>query len=233
MRRLSPGAVGLPAAAVADALVRLGLPVRLAPASIRRAFPGEPVSGAAIPVRHFGSVDVFLEAYQTAPAGGIVVIDNEGRDDEACIGDLTVGEARLAGLAGIVLWGYHRDTAALPAIGLPVWSLGTLPAGPRNARPKVGDPFAQARVGDCVVTREDVVVADDDGVVIVDATHWPAVEAEAARIFADEAGQAELIAHGTSLRAQLDFGAYLTRRANDPGYTLRRHLLERGGAIET
>ncbi|MEO8273887.1 MAG: RraA family protein, partial [Chloroflexota bacterium] len=163
----------LPAAAVADALVRLGLPVRLAPASVRRAFPGVPIAGPAVPVRHFGSVDVFLEAYESAPPGGVLVIDNDGRVDEACIGDLAVAEARLAGFAGIVLWGYHRDTAALPEIGLPVWSLGTLPAGPRGARANDGDAFAKARIGDLVVTSSDVVVADDDGVVFVEAARWP------------------------------------------------------------
>jgi 4-hydroxy-4-methyl-2-oxoglutarate aldolase len=225
--------MALPAAAVADALVRIGLPVRLAPASVRRAFTGEPVSGPAVPVRHFGSVDVFLEAYEGAPSGGILVIDNEGRDDEACIGDLTVAEAKLAGIAGIVLWGHHRDTAALPAIGLPVWSQGTLPAGPRTARAKAADPFAEARVGECLVTRSDVVVADDDGVVFVDASRWPEVEAVAGKILADESRQADLIARGTSLREQLDFGTYLARRQADPEYTLRRHLTERGGAIET
>lgn len=223
----------LPAAAVADALVRLGLPVRLAPVAVRRAFPGAPISGPAVPVRHFGSVDVFLEAYEAAPSGGVLVIDNEGRDDEACIGDLTVAEARLAGLAGIVLWGHHRDTAAMPGIGLPVWSLGTLPAGPRGARPVSGDPFAEARVGECVVTRSDVVVADDDGVVFVAADRWAEVEAVAARIVADESRQADLIAAGTSLRSQLDFAGYLARRAADPAYTLRQHLVQRGGAIET
>jgi len=225
--------MALPAAAVADALVRLGLPVRLAPAAVRRAFPGEPISGPAVPVRHFGSVDVFLEACESAPAGGVMVIDNEGRDDEACIGDLTVGEAKLAGLAGIVLWGYHRDTAALPAIGLPVWSLGTLPAGPRAPRPKAGDPFTEARVGGVLVTRGDVIVADDDGVVVVDADRWDDVRTVANRILADETRQAELIARGTALRTQLDFAGYLARRATDPAYTLRRHLTERGGAIET
>lgn len=223
----------LPAAAVADALVRLGLPVRLAPATIRHAFPGDPIAGPAIPVRHFGSVDVFLEALETASPGGVLVIDNEGRVDEACIGDLIVAVARLAGLAGIVAWGYHRDAAALPEIGLPVWSLGTLPAGPRAARTKDGDPFAKARIGDLVVTSSDVVVADDDGVVFVDAVRWAEVEAVAGRIVSSELGQADLIARGTSLRRQLDFAGYLARRAADPAYTLRQHLLEQGGAIET
>lgn len=225
--------MALPAAAVADALVRLGNDVRLAPVSVRRAFPGAPIAGPAVPVRHFGSVDVFLEAYERAPEGGVLVIDNEGRDDEACIGDLTVGEAKLAGLAGIVLWGHHRDTAALPGIGLPVWSMGTLPAGPRGPRPKTGDPFAEARIGGIVVTTSDIVVADDDGVVFVDRALWPEVEAVAGRIVADESRQAELISRGTSLRSQLDFSGYMARRATDPDYTLRRHLTERGGAIET
>ena len=65
--------MALPAASIVDALVRLGLEVRLAPAFVRRAFPGEPIVGPAVPVRHFGSVDVFLEAYETAPPGGILV----------------------------------------------------------------------------------------------------------------------------------------------------------------
>jgi len=228
-----PPAAVPPTAAVADALVRLGLPVRLAPFTIRRAFPGAPIAGPAIPCRHFGSVDVFLEAYESAPAGGVLVIDNEGRTDEGCIGDLTVGEAKLAGLAGIVLWGCHRDTAAFPAIGLPVWSMGTVPAGPRSARRKDRDPYRSARLGDIRVTRDDVVAADDDGVVIVDADRWDDVAVVAGRIVADEAGQAARLASGTSLRAQLDFAGYLARRASDPSYTLRQHLLDRGGAIET
>jgi 4-hydroxy-4-methyl-2-oxoglutarate aldolase len=131
------------------------------------------------------------------------------------------------------VWGYHRDAAALPEIGLPVWSLGTLPAGPRGARAKDGDPFAKARIGDLVVTSSDIVVADDDGVVFVDAARWSEVDAIATRIVADESRQAELIAGGTSLRRQLDFAGYLARRADDPAYTLRQHLVERGGAIET
>ena len=144
-----------------------------------------------------------------------------------------VAEAKLAGLVGIVLWGHHRDTAALPRIGLPVWSMGTLPAGPRTARPKDADLFEWAAIGAVRATRSDVVVADDDGVVFVDVASWPEVEAVAAQIVADESRQADLIARGTSLRQQLGFADYLARRAADPEYSLRRHLTERGGAIET
>jgi len=223
----------LPAAAVADALVRLDRPVQLAPASIHRARPGEPVVGPAVPCRHFGSVDVFLEAFERAAPGGVLVIDNEGRQDEACIGDLVVAEAGLAGIAGIVLWGLHRDSAALEGIGLPIWSMGTLPAGPRSSRPRDGDPFDRAGLGEIDVTPQDIVVADDDGVVIVAAADWPEVETAAASILAAETRQAERIAAGTSLRDQLGFREYLDRRRADPSYTLRQHLQAGAGAIET
>lgn len=57
-----------------------------------------------MPARHHGSVDVFLEALRRAEQGDVLVIDNGGRSDEACIGDLAVLEAEAAGLAGLVAW---------------------------------------------------------------------------------------------------------------------------------
>ncbi len=223
----------LPTAAVADALVRDGRSIRHAPATMRRLMPGDPIAGPAVPVRHFGSVDVFLEALEDAPVGGVLVIDNGGREDEACIGDLTAAEFKLAGLAGIVLWGFHRDESALRQIGLPVWSLGARSPGPSAARPRELDYLAWAEIGDDRVVPTDVVVADDDGVLFVDGSSWPGVSARATEIMATEASQAGAIGAGTSLRAQLAFDDYLARRREDPTYTFRRHLAERGGAIET
>jgi 4-hydroxy-4-methyl-2-oxoglutarate aldolase len=39
-------------------------------------------------------------------------------------------EAQAAGMEGMVIWGLHRDTADIRAIGLPVFSLGAIPTGP-------------------------------------------------------------------------------------------------------
>lgn len=221
------------AAAVADALVRLGRIPRVAPAALQRQAGSGPVIGRAVPVRHSGSVDVFLEAIHGAAAGAVLVIDNAGRLDEGCIGDLIVGEAAAAGLAGIVVDGCHRDTVEVLRIGLPVWSRGSVPAGPIGGRAAPDDRLRRARIGDVSVTADDLVVADDDGVLFLAAAEADEVLALADGIAATERAQAERLAAGTSLRAQLDVAVYLERRAADPTYDFRRHLRERGGAIET
>jgi regulator of RNase E activity RraA len=227
-------AIATPAAApVADALVRLGLPVRVAPSAIGRLAPGRPVAGAAVPCRHAGSVDVILEAIDRARAGSVLVVDDEGRMDEGCIGDLIVAEARGAGIAGIVVWGAIRDVAELRRIALPVWSLGTLPVGPRSARPDRSDRLVMATIGELSVSADDIVFADDDGVVVVSADEAPRVISLALDISRRESAQATGIGAGRPLRDQLRFGDYLTRRGADPDYDFRRHLAEVGGAIET
>ena len=103
----------LSTAHLADACIRAQVPVRCAPATLRAVLPGSRLAGQVSPARHAGSVDIFFEAIDKAAPGDVLVADNGGRPDESCIGDLIALEAQAAGLAGIVIWGLHRDTAEI------------------------------------------------------------------------------------------------------------------------
>ena len=220
-----------PTAALADACVRLGLPLRIGPASLRPIAAHAPVAGPAAPVTHAGSVDVFLEAIDDAPPGALLVVDNGGRDDEACVGDLVALEAREAGLVGIIVWGRHRDTAQIVEMGLPLHSRGAFPPGPRRV-PPAGRSMRTAWLDGVEVTGDDMIAADDDGVLVIAAAEWPRVADAARQIQLTELAQAERMRGGESLRDQLDYSAYRARQASEPDLSLRRYLTERGGAIE-
>jgi regulator of RNase E activity RraA len=222
----------LTTAHLADACVRAQLPVRCAPAGMHAVVPGSRLAGRVCPARHAGSVDIFLEALEGAEPGEVLVADNGGRLDESCIGDLVVLETQAAGLDGIVIWGLHRDTADVQAIGLPVFSLGTLPAGPQRLDARVLDALASATVGDWTVDRADLVLGDDDGVLFVPASRAGNVFTLAETIRDTERRQAEQVRAGISLRAQVQFDTYLAQRQLTPALSFRDHLRAVGGAIE-
>jgi regulator of RNase E activity RraA len=222
----------LTTAHLADACIRGGLPVRCGPALLRAVVPGSRLAGRVCPARHAGSVDVFLEAFEKAAPGDVLVADNDGRLDESCVGDLIVLEAQSAGLAGIVIWGLHRDTADVRAIGLPVFSTGTIPAGPQRLDPRPPDALESATVGDWTVGRADLVLGDDDGVLFVPADRAGDILTLAETIRDTERRQADRIRAGASLRGQVQFAAYLAQRRQTPSLTFRDHLRAVGGAIE-
>jgi 4-hydroxy-4-methyl-2-oxoglutarate aldolase len=217
---------------IADAALRLKVPPRIAPPGIRPVTPNQLLAGPALPVRHFGSVDVFLEVMQGALHGQVLVIDNSGRLDEGCIGDLTALEAQHCGLAGIVVWGAHRDTPELRQIPLPIFSYGMCPSGPQRLDSRDPSALQSARFGIFQVKPGDVVFADDDGCLFVSAERVDELLRVADEIRQRERRQAEAIKSGRSLREQLEFARYLEKRGTDPGYTFREHLRKISGSIE-
>lgn len=216
---------------VADALLRLGVELRQAPAGVNALWTGTHVVGRVLPARHAGSVDVLPEAIDRSEAGDVLVVDNAGRDDEACVGDLVTLEARHAGLRGIVIWGLHRDSRELRTIALPVYSQGSLPGGPQRLDPRAADALDTARVGALTVTTTDFVLADDDGVLFLPLNRAADIADLAAAIHDTERRQAAQMNLGTSLREQARFTDYLTGR-NQDGTTFRQHLRSNGGAVE-
>src|SRR5205807_1086627 len=168
------------------------------------------------PARHYGSVDIFLEALENASPGEVLVIDNSGRRDEACVGDLVVLEAKLAGLAGMIIWGLHRDTQELLEIGLPMFSLGGCPTGPLRLDPREAGALVSARVGAWTVGTDEVAMGDANGVVFLPMARAEEIATMARSIRETESAQAAKMRHGTSMRAQLQSSEFLARRAANP-----------------
>ncbi|MGB8957341.1 MAG: RraA family protein [Tumebacillaceae bacterium] len=218
---------------IADACLRLKVSYRMAPVGLRSLIAGTRTAGRVLPVRHYGSVDIFLEAMHFASAGDVLVIDNQGRTDEACIGDLTVLEAKASELSGVLVWGLHRDTSELLEIGFPVFSYGAVPSGPQRLAQREADALLTASFGECTVSREDVVFADDDGALFVSGKADLQNLLEVAQTIAQtERRQADMIRSGKTLREQLRFSEYLEKRTANAEYSFREHLRSMGGSIE-
>jgi len=231
-KRLKDEFVELSTPLIADAIIRLGIVPRLAPPGILSLIPGTKIAGHVIPVRHYGSVDVFFEGLLSAQVGDVLVIDNQGRMDEGCIGDLTALEARAHGVAGLIVWGCHRDTRELLKIGLPVFSYGSCPFGPLRVDSRDSDAFRRAQFGTIEVEVGDIVFADDDGVLFVPGKYIGKLLSLANSIMVIERKQAQAVANGQTLHKQLRFDEYLEKRQQYPAYTFREHLRNVGGAIE-
>jgi 4-hydroxy-4-methyl-2-oxoglutarate aldolase len=217
---------------IADACLRLTIPLRCASPGIRAVATGSHIAGRVLPVIHYGSVDIFFEAMGAASQGDVLVIDNGGRTDEGCIGDLTVLEAKACGLAGMIVWGNHRDTEELIRIGFPVFSYGACPLGPQRLDDRDAEALERVSFGDFIVGKGDAVFADGDGMLFVPYQHVEEIISTAYGIWRTEREQVEALASGKKLRDLLNFDEYLVKRSADPSYTFREHLRETGGAIE-
>jgi regulator of RNase E activity RraA len=107
-----------------------------------------------------------LQALDMVPRGAVVVIGDQGRDDVALWGELLSTICVARGAAGAVCDGAIRDTSQIRALGFPVFARGAVPYD-INGRLEVVGHTSRVTVGTVEIAPGDLIVADDDGVVVV------------------------------------------------------------------
>jgi regulator of RNase E activity RraA len=105
-------------------------------------------------------------AIEAMPEGCIAVVDAMGSADAGIFGDILCARMHKRGVAALVTDGMLRDVAGVRATGLPVWCQGV--AAPPSVAALTfvnwGEPIG---CGGVAVFPDDIVVADDDGAVLI------------------------------------------------------------------
>lgn len=180
----------------------------LLPSAIRALVPGLKMAGRAVTARADADLMSVIGALEIAGPGDVLVV-SAGIDDQAVAGELFGTEAFRRGLAGVVVDGLTRDTAALRRLGLPVYSRGVTSKAPPAAKV----PVIQVRllIGAVEVRPGDLLVGDDDGVIVGSAADFAAIVDAAEAIQTREKALRIAIEGGFSLFDAMNFTEHATR----------------------
>jgi 4-hydroxy-4-methyl-2-oxoglutarate aldolase len=135
---------------------------------LRPLWPGMPrVAGPAYPVRCPPGDNLMLHAaiYRAEP--GTVIVAEGGDCEYALAGGNVCAVAHQRGVAAFVLDGVIRDLAETRGRGFPVFARGVIPFPGR--KDQVGVLNGPVRCGGVEVRPGDIVVADEEGIVVVPA----------------------------------------------------------------
>jgi 4-hydroxy-4-methyl-2-oxoglutarate aldolase len=133
---------------------------------------GARIGGSAVTVSCAPGDNIMVHAaVEVIEPGDILVVTTTSPADNGLFGELLATSVMTRGCAGVVVDGGVRDVSDLRRMGLPVWARVIHAAGTVKATP--GSVNLPVTCGGVTVGAGDVVVADDDGVVIVERDSAP------------------------------------------------------------
>jgi 4-hydroxy-4-methyl-2-oxoglutarate aldolase len=173
-------------ATVHEALGRVGY---LGP-EFRPVWPGARIGGTAVTALCWPGDNLMIHvAVEQCRSGDVLVVATNSPSTDGLFGELFATALARRGVRGVVLGCGVRDVAELREMGFPAWSRAVSAQG--SVKATAGAVNVPVVLGGQSVHPGDVVVADDDGVVVVPRAHVPqAVTASRARSDREAASRA-------------------------------------------
>lgn len=170
---------------------------------LRPIYPGARMAGRAVTVLTQAGDNLMIHAaVEQCRRGDVLVVATMSPSTDGMFGELLAISLQARGVAGIVIDAGVRDVAELTAMGFPAWSRAVSAQG--TVKATAGSVNVPVVVGGQQVRPGDVVVADDDGVVVVPLSGAGAVAAASvARTAREEAGR-EALRRGTLTLDSMD-----------------------------
>lgn len=123
--------------------------------------------GSAITVNsNAGDEILILKAIEIAKPGDIIIVAGNANPTTACWGGVMSAMAQSRGVKGLITDGMIRDVSDCRELKFPIWATGVTPIAPNSDIPP-GDLNLPVSIGEVIVHPGDLVIADEDGVVIV------------------------------------------------------------------